>query len=116
MALSFSRQLVLIVLLAAVFLAPLASAAHSLETGMIEDTHGWHLPQDHCGHENSDHDDDAPCDGTGDCCDEECCHDTAEPPFQLAVTIGAPILKRLLPYSIEIPPEVYLPIFVPPEG
>lgn len=117
MVLSFGRQLLLIILLTAVFLVPLASAAHSLDTGTMEDTHGWHLLQEHCSHESNDnHDKEAPCDGTGDCCDEECCHDAAEPPFQHAVTTGAPTLKRLLPYSLQIPPKVYLAIFVPPEA
>lgn len=113
---SLCRQLAVVILLVALFLAPLTSAAHSLETGMMEDTCACHLLQDDRGHESNDSHDGIPCDSTDGCCDEECCHDSAEPPFMDAVNIGAPIPNRFCPYTTQIPPEVYLAIFVPPEG
>lgn len=112
----FSRQLAAILLLVAVFLVPLTSAAHSLDTVMIEDTCVCHLLQDDSGHENSGNHGEMPCDSTDDCCDEDCCHNVAEPPFMHAMIIGASIVKKFYQYSVQIPPEVYLAIFVPPES
>lgn len=114
--LSFCRQLAVIVLLVAVFLAPLTSAAHSLDSGMTEDTCACHLLQNDCGHDSHNKHDEMPCDSSGDCCDEDCCHDSAEPPFMDSMIVAALIQKQLYSYSSLIPTEVYLAIFVPPES
>lgn len=117
--LSFCRQLAVTVLLIAVVLAPLTSDAHSLDSGMTEDTCICQLLQDDwadCGHENNDNHDELPCDSSGDCCDEDCCHDSGEPPFMVSMIVAALIQQRSYVYSSLIPPEVYLAIFVPPES
>ena len=106
----------MVILLVALFLAPLNSAAHSLETGIMEDTCACHMLHDECGRESNDNHDGMPCDSTDGCCDEDCCHDSGEPPFMDAVNIANPIQKRFSPYITRIPPEVYLAIFVPPES
>lgn len=114
--LSFCRQLAVIVLLVAVFLAPLTLAAHSLDSGMTEDMCACHLLQNDCGHDKNDNHNEMPCDSSGDCCDEDCCHDSAEPPSINAMIIGASNLQQFQKYAVLIPPEVYLAIFVPPES
>lgn len=119
MALSFCRQLAGILLLVAVLLAPLTSVAHSFENVMMEDACSCHMLQNDCHHESNDNqeEDDMPCDSNGDCCDhEECCHDSAEPPFMHAIIADASVLKQFYPYPRQIPPKVYLDIFVPPES
>lgn len=118
MVMSFCRQLAAIILLVAVFLAPLTSTAHSLETGMTEDSCACQMVQNDCHHESNDkqEQDDMPCDSNGDCCDEECCHDAAEPLSMTVVNSDISILKRFHHYPGLIPPKVYLSIFVPPES
>ncbi len=116
MMLSFCRQLAVVILLGAVFLTPLTSVAHSFENVMMEDACACHLLQNDCGQESNDNHDEIPCNTPGDCCDEDCCHDFAEPPFLHTMITGASSLKRFYPYSTLIPPEVYLAIFVPPES
>lgn len=78
----------------------------------MEDVCACHLLQDGCDHGSNEGGD-----STGDCCDhEDCCHDPAEPPFIHVMIAGTALLKRFSLYSTQIPPEVYLAIFVPPES
>lgn len=105
------RFLFLLVLLA---LMPVTSIVHAIEAGTCGDTcvsqqllHGSH---------HGDHDrDGTPSDTQDHCCDDDCCHDSLEPPLQ-ATTINHPAVPTgFRPYVLHSPPEVYLAIFVPPE-
>ena len=114
----FSRHLAVIMLLAAMLIALLNSVAHSIEIVMLEEACACHILQNDCHHGSSHNQEDKmPCDSNGDCCDhEECSHDAAEPPSMRAISAGAALLKQFYPYSNQIPPGVYLDIFVPPES
>jgi len=83
---------------------------------MMEDACACHLLQNDCGHESKDNHKEMPCDSPGDCCDEDCSHDAAEPPFIEAIIAATSAMKKFSPYSTRIPPEVYFVIFVPPEN
>ena len=115
--LSFCRQIAAIVLLVVMFLLPLASVAQSFEVEGMGGGCVCHQLHDGWDHDSNEDHGEMPSGSTSDCCDHENCgHDSAEPPSMQTTLAGVSILNQFWPYSVQIPPEVYLSIFVPPES
>jgi hypothetical protein len=115
MSFSLRKQLAAFLLLVAVLLAPLTSFAHEVASGAAETCACNLMPED-CGTDEGDPSDDCPDTEGQKCCDcEDHCTQAAElsslgdlRPYLADKIIFRPILLILIP-------EVYLPIFVPPQ-
>lgn len=116
MIMTLRTQLTAVLLLVAVFLAPLNSfAAEGIPA--IQSACDCHLLPADCGTERGDLPDHKPANTTDDCCDcEEAAADAGELQLvrDMKVNISARQLSR--PKTTGHTPTVYLTIFVPPES
>lgn len=118
MTFSPARQLTAILLLVVVLLAPLNSIAHVLNPSAMVDRCVLQLQSSGCnGESNDEFPENHPENHAKDCCDHEECF-----PDDLVSTGSFEIEKYVIKNKLFCPntakplPEVYLPLFVPPES
>ena len=118
MTFSPARQLTAILLLVVVLLTALNAIAHDLQPNAMMDTCVCQLQSGDCnGESEGELPENHPGNHTNDCCDhEDCCPDDIVPPCSSEIIHNDNHIQSFLPKAAQSLPEVYLPIFVPPEG
>jgi hypothetical protein len=110
------KYLTVLLLLAAVLLAPLNAFAHDVTSGAAQDACVCHL-LDHTSDETDGQADHNPDSQGEDCCDcEGCCPDATEPSIFSGLNVNISSSQLFHPPANRFFPKVYLTIFVPPES
>jgi hypothetical protein len=108
-------QLMIVLLLVTVLLAPFNSCAHDATSGASDLCACHQLPAD-CG-AGGDQPDGSPDNDGPTCCDcEDHCQQTAEPAIFGTSRLNIPGKQLYPPTTRGLAPEVYLAIFVPPQN
>ena len=111
------KKLTVFFIVAALLLVPLSAVAHDVTFPASQDACACQIMTTACSPDDSGKQpDQCPGNNAGDCCDnEECGHETTEPPVGYGVKVNVFAKQLFSTDSQSHIPKVYLAIFIPPE-